>query len=115
MRRKTLVVLMVLTVGCTAGLLAAAGPSRPHTTQWEYAVYRAWGPWHQWQTPDTDISIRGLPEFLKEVGLKDVKNERTAEMRLANHFGEQGWELMEISPPGQDRTMWSLWFKRPKP
>jgi hypothetical protein len=115
MRRKTLAVLIVLTVGCTAGLLAGAGPSKPHTAQWEYAVYRAWGPWHQWQTPDADISIRGLPEFLRELGLKDVKNERTAEMELANHFGKQGWELIEISAPGQDRAMWSFWFKRPKP
>ena len=115
MRRKTLALLMVLTVGCTAGLLAGAGPSRPHTAQWEYAVYRSWGHWHQWQTPDTDISIRGLPEFLKEVGLKDAKDERTVEMELANHFGKQGWELTQIAPPGQDQPMWSFWFKRPKP
>ena len=107
MKRTTLVGLMVLTVGCTAGLLAGAGPSRPHTTQWEYAVYRSWHQWHQWQTPDTDISIRGLPEFLKAVGLKDAKTERTVEMELANHFGSQGWELTEIAPPGQNQTMWS--------
>jgi hypothetical protein len=114
MKRKTLAVLMVLTVGCTAGLLAGAGPSRPHTTQWEYAVYRSIGNRYQWQTPDAEISIRGLDDFLREVGLKEVMSLRTVEAELVNHFGKQGWELIQMSPPGEGRATWVFWFKRPR-
>ena len=115
MRRKALVILMALTVGCTAGLLAGPGSGRVVTPQWEFATYRSWGHWYQWQTPDTDISIRGLPEFLREVGLKEVMSDRTAEMELVNHFAKQGWELIQMSPPGDGRPSWTFWFKRPRP
>ncbi|MHC4521492.1 MAG: hypothetical protein ACYTAS_23105 [Planctomycetota bacterium] len=113
MSRRALVLLMVLTTGCTAALLAGADPATPQTTQWEYAVYRSWGNRYQWQTPDADIRVDGWQAFLWEVGLTGVLSERTNEAGLISHFGKQGWTLVEVSPPGEGRLAWVFWFKRP--
>ena len=114
MNRQALILLAILTVSCTAVLLAGAGPAATRTPQWEYAVYRSIGNRYQWQTPDAEISIHGLDDFLREVGLKDVMSLRTVETELVNHFGKQGWELIQMSPPGEGRATWVFWFKRPR-
>jgi hypothetical protein len=114
MKGKALIVLAVLTVGCTVGLVAGADPDGPETTRWEYAVYRSWGHRYQWQTPDTDIFSRGLPDFFRQLGVKTAVTESMAEVVLINHFGQQGWEMIEMSPPNEDRGTWITWFKRPR-
>ena len=114
MNRQALIMVAVLMAGCAAGLLAGTGPAAPRTPQWEYAVYRSIGNRYQWQTPDAEISVYGLEGFLREVGLREVMSQRTVETELVNHFGKQGWELIQMSPPGEGRATWVFWFKRPR-
>ena len=114
MNRQALILLAMIAIGCTAGLLAGTGPVATRPPQWEYAVYRSIGNRYQWQTPDAEISILGLDDFLREVGLKEVMSQRTVETELVNHFGKQGWELIQMSPPGEGRATWVFWFKRPR-
>jgi hypothetical protein len=114
MNRQALILLAILMVSSTAVLLAGAGPAASRAPQWEYAVYRSIGSRYQWQTPDAEISVRGLDDFLREVGLKEVMSDRTVETELINHFGKQGWELIQMSPPGEGRATWVFWFKRPR-
>ena len=97
-----------------AVLLVGAAPKPVEPPQWEYASYRSLGNRYYWQTPDTDIFISGLADFFREVGLKTRMPDHASETELINHFGRQGWELVQVIPPSGTRGTWVFWFKRPK-
>jgi hypothetical protein len=113
MNRRALIVLSLVGLCCTAGLLAGAGPAPAAGTQWEYAAYRSRANRYQWQTPDTEIYARSLPEFFDQLSIKTRMSDQAAETVLVNYFGKQGWELIEMSPPAGSGGTWIFWFKRP--
>ncbi len=107
---RTLMLAALLGLGVTAALLAGASPAPEKTKAWEYAVYRSLGNRYQWQTPDAAIFAHGLPEFCKQLKLKTPKSRASAEIELTNHFGRQGWELIQMAPTSGTGV---FWFKRP--
>ena len=114
MKSRPLVVLTLLGLAAIAALSAAAAPKPPNATSWEYATYRSLGNRYQWQSPDEDIFARDLGSFINQFKLKGHIRDDTAELELMNHFGQQGWELIQMTPPGETRGTWIFWFKRPK-
>ena len=101
MHRRALIVLSLLGLCFTGALLARADPVPAAGTRWEYAVYRARANRYQWQTSDTEIYGRDLTEFFTQLDIKTRMSDRAAETVLINHFGQQGWELIEMSPPAR--------------
>ena len=114
MRHRTLMLLALSGLGATAVLLAGAAPRPTNAPQWEYAAYRSLGNRYQWQTQDTEISIVGLADFFREVRLKTHMSKHASETELINHFGRQGWDLIQVIPPSGTCGTWVFWFKRPK-
>jgi len=114
MSSRALMLLTLLGLGVTTALLAGTAPKPADATQWEYAAYRSLGNRYQWQSPDANIFARDLPDFLRQVGLNGGIAEREAETELLNHFGRQGWELVQMTPPSGTRGTWIFWFKRPR-
>lgn len=114
MNHRVLILLALLALGSTAALLANANPVPVNTTQWEYAVYWSLGNRCRWQTKDTTISAYHWADLCKQLDIKTKSqiDKHTADTILINHFGEQGWELTEISPPDPVGA-WTFWFKRP--
>ncbi|UCD50082.1 MAG: hypothetical protein JSW27_21440 [Phycisphaerales bacterium] len=113
MNRTAFILLALLGLGSTAALVASAATVPEEATQWEYAVYRAIGNHFEWQTDSSEIYARGLPDFFRQLGVKTQLTEPGAEAALVNHFGRQGWELVDLSPPSGTRGTWVFWFKRP--
>jgi len=105
---KAPILLGLLALGSTAALLADVERAPEATTRWEYAVYRSLGNRHQWQTPDAEIFANNLPDFCKQLGVKAPASRATIEIELANHFGAQGWELVQTDTNGTS----AFWFKR---
>jgi len=114
MHCRTVTVLALCGLGVAATLLAGAAPKPPNATSWEYATYRSLGNRYHWQSPDEDIFARDLGSFVNQFKLKGHIRDDTAELELMNHFGRQGWELVQMTPPGETRGTWIFWFKRPK-
>ena len=106
---RTLMLLGLLALGSTAALLADADQAPETTTTWEYAVYRSLGNRHQWQTPDAKTFANNLADFCKQLGLRAPANRASTEIELTNHFGAQGWELVQTDTDGTS----VFWFKRP--
>lgn len=113
MNRTALILLALLGLGSTAALVSSAATTPGDTARWEYGVYRSLGNHFEWQTEDTEIYARGLPDFFRQLGVKTTLTDPAAEVVLINHFGRQGWELIEMSPPSGTSGTWIFWFKRP--
>jgi len=113
MSGRTFTLLALLGLGATAALLAGAAPRPADAPQWEYAAYRSLGNRYHWQTPDAEIFVHSLADFFREVGLKARMTKQASETELINHFGRQGWELIQVIPPSGTHGTWVFWFKRP--
>mgnify|MGYP000878839677 FL=1 len=113
MNHRACILLALLALGSSVALLASASPAPVETTQWEYAVYWALGNRCRWQTKDTTISASHWADLCNQLNIKTKVpiDKYTVDTILTNHFGEQGWELIEISPPGPGGG--TFWFKRP--
>jgi len=109
MNSRTLMLLGLFALGSAAALLAQADPGPEESPTWEYAVYRSLGNRYQWQTPDAKVFAHGLADFCKQLGLKAPTDRAAAEIKLVNHFGALGWELVQTDAEGTS----IFWFKRP--
>ena len=121
---RKLILLMCLALylgGC--GHDAAAGPAK---AGWEYASFEATHVWqettktwalrHLWMAPGEYQVADDFGEFIKKLAVKIVHN--SGHLKVVNHVGSQGWELVNYSVSiadikGQPPTR-TWWFKRPK-
>lgn len=99
--------------------LAAGQPTQPKLVQWEYCVLEISliGNPCSLSSSDDVVSGKGILELAEKLGVRNVANNRTPvrviQVKLLNHLGTQGWELVAAASDGPARTTYHFKKRRP--
>lgn len=96
-------------------MLVGAESATREPARWEYAMYIESPGNFEWHGVTAHVRATNATFFFERMGFPtDIEvSARSGRIQpvLLNHLGQQGWELVEVSPD-PSRTVY--WFKRPR-
>jgi hypothetical protein len=115
MKSKVRVIACGIGILLMAVMLVGADSATRTPAKWEYAMYIESPGNFEWHGAVAHIRATNATFFFERMGFPtDVEvSARTGRIQpvVLNHLGQQGWELVEVSPD-PSRTIY--WFKRPR-